>query len=86
MRGDSLPRMAAIMLALALGGLASAAEAADPAAGKAVFSSTCSICHSVQPSKNMVGPSSVRLGGPEDRLGTKLPLFTGQSEREPHLG
>ena len=63
MRGDSLPKMAAIMLALALGGLASAAEAADPAAGKAVFSSTCSICHSVQPSKNMVGPSLFGLVG-----------------------
>jgi cytochrome c2 len=57
--------MAAIMLALALalGGLAPAAEAADPAAGKSVFSSTCSICHSVQPGKNMVGPSLFGLVG-----------------------
>jgi cytochrome c2 len=57
--------MAAIMLALALalGGLAPAAEAADPSAGKSVFSSTCSICHSVQPGKNMVGPSLFGLVG-----------------------
>ena len=63
MRGDSLPKMAAIMFALALGGLAPASEAADPSAGKSVFSSTCSICHSVQPGKNMVGPSLFGLVG-----------------------
>ena len=33
------------------------AKAADPAAGKSAFSSACSICHSVQPDKNMIGPS-----------------------------
>lgn len=37
--------------------LTSQANAADPAAGKSVFMSTCSICHSAQPGKNMVGPS-----------------------------
>ena len=63
MRGDSLPKVAAIMFALALGGLAPASEAADPSAGKSVFSSTCSICHSVQPGKNMVGPSLFGLVG-----------------------
>ena len=63
MHGDSLPKMAAIMFALALGGLAPASEAADPSAGKSVFSSTCSICHSVQPGKNMVGPSLFGLVG-----------------------
>ena len=42
---------------LALAALSSSARAADPVAGKAVFSSYCSICHSVQPGKNMVGPS-----------------------------
>jgi cytochrome c len=62
-RGDSSSKMAATMLALALGALAPAAEAADPAAGKSVFSSTCSICHSVQPGKNMVGPSLFGLVG-----------------------
>jgi cytochrome c len=62
-RGDYLPKMAAIMFALALGGLAPASEAADPSAGKSVFSSTCSICHSVQPGKNMVGPSLFGLVG-----------------------
>ena len=51
------------MFALALGGLAPASEAADPSTGKSVFSSTCSICHSVQPGKNMVGPSLFGLVG-----------------------
>ena len=63
MRVDFLPNVAAIMFALALGGLAPASEAADPSAGKSVFSSTCSICHSVQPGKNMVGPSLFGLVG-----------------------
>ena len=63
MRGDSLPKMAAIMLTLVLGGLAPVAEAADPGTGKSVFSATCSICHSVQPGKNMVGPSLFGLVG-----------------------
>jgi len=34
-----------------------AVYAADPAAGKAVFQSTCSICHSVQPGQNKIGPT-----------------------------
>ena len=57
MLGNSVPRLAAVTVSLALAGLAPQAEAADPAAGKSVFSSACSICHSVQPGKNMVGPS-----------------------------
>ncbi len=57
MRGNSVPLLAAAMLMLSLVGLAPRAEAADPAAGKSVFTSFCSICHSAQPGKNMVGPS-----------------------------
>ena len=34
-----------------------AAAAGDPAAGKSIFASQCSICHAVQPGRNMVGPS-----------------------------
>ncbi len=46
-----------VAAAMALASLGSPARAADPAAGKSVFNSYCSICHSVQPAKNMVGPS-----------------------------
>ncbi len=52
-----VPRFAAAIAALSLGALVTQANAADPAAGKAVFSANCAICHSVQPGKNMVGPS-----------------------------
>ena len=39
-------------------------HAADPAAGKTVFSSLCSICHSAQPGKNGVGPTDkIRVFG-----------------------
>ena len=37
--------------------LSGVAQAADPASGKTVFQSTCSICHSVQSGQNKVGPS-----------------------------
>jgi cytochrome c len=57
MLGKSVPRLAAVMASLALAGLGPHAQAADPAAGKAVFSSVCSICHSVQAGKNGIGPS-----------------------------
>ena len=33
------------------------AQAADPAAGEAVFRSQCAICHSPKPDVNMIGPS-----------------------------
>ena len=35
----------------------SAAAAGDPAAGKQVFDTTCSICHSPQQGRNAIGPS-----------------------------
>ncbi len=35
----------------------SAAAAGDPAAGKQVFETTCSICHSAQQGRNSLGPS-----------------------------
>lgn len=46
-----------------LSAFASQANAADPAAGKSVFNSVCSICHSIQPGKNMVGPSLFGIMG-----------------------
>jgi cytochrome c len=57
MLGKSVPRLAAVMVSLALAGLGAPAQAADPAAGKSVFSSVCSICHSAQAGKNGIGPS-----------------------------
>lgn len=63
MRGDAMPLLAAVMGTLALVGSGPQAQAADPSAGKSVFSSTCSICHSPQPGKNIVGPSLFGLVG-----------------------
>ena len=56
-------RLAAVMVALSLAGLGAEAKAADPAAGKSVFTSVCSICHSVQQGKNLVGPSLFGIVG-----------------------
>lgn len=53
----AVQRSAVILVGLLLSGLITSAEAADPAAGKSVFSSQCSICHSPQAGKNMIGPS-----------------------------
>ena len=63
MHGDAALRWAIVMVGLVAANLPSSAMAADPAAGKAVFTSTCSICHSVQPGKNMVGPSLAGIVG-----------------------
>jgi cytochrome c len=57
MPGKSVPWLAAVMVSLVLAGFGPNAQAADPAAGKSAFNSACSICHSVQPNKNMIGPS-----------------------------
>jgi cytochrome c len=47
-----------LTLALALtAGLATAASAADPAAGEKVFKSQCALCHSPVAGRNMIGPS-----------------------------
>jgi cytochrome c2 len=40
-----------------------AAQAADVAAGEAVFKSQCGICHSVQAGRNQVGPSLAGIVG-----------------------
>lgn len=50
-----------IALLTALSGTAFAAG--DPAAGKSVFQSTCSICHSVQPGQNKIGPGLFGIVG-----------------------
>ena len=40
-----------------------AAAAGDADAGKAVFQASCSICHSVQPGQNKIGPTLFGLVG-----------------------
>jgi cytochrome c len=50
-----LPLMILVLL-LSIVGLRTV-KAADPAAGQAVFRAQCSICHSVQAGRNMIGPS-----------------------------
>ena len=72
MHGDAALRWAIVMVGLVAANLPSSAMAADPAAGKTVFTSTCSICHSVQPGKNMVGPS---LAGVVGRKTGSVPGF-----------
>jgi cytochrome c2 len=54
---------AVVSVGLLLTGLITSADAADPAAGRSVFSSQCSICHSPQPGKNMIGPSLFGIVG-----------------------
>jgi cytochrome c len=53
-------------------GVSGAAQAADAAAGETVFKSQCSICHSVQPGRNQVGPS---LAGILGRKAGQAPNF-----------
>jgi cytochrome c2 len=72
MLGKSEPRLAAAMAVLVAAGLCQQVQAADPAAGKAVFGSVCSICHSAQPGKN--------------RVGSDISLLAGKSACQPHLG
>jgi cytochrome c len=54
-------RSARVIAALALAWLISVtfspAWAGDPAAGRKVFETVCSICHSPQQGRNMIGPS-----------------------------
>jgi cytochrome c len=53
--------------------LSGTAFAADPDAGKSVFQSTCSICHSVQPGANKIGPT---LYGVVGRKTGSIPGYT----------
>jgi len=62
--------LVAVTLASVLSG---AAYAADPAAGKSVFQSTCGICHSVQPGANKIGPT---LFGVVGRKTGSVPGYT----------
>jgi cytochrome c2 len=50
------PRLSAALLGVALAA-AHSAHAQDAREGKRVFQANCSICHTVQPSRTLVGPS-----------------------------
>jgi len=64
--------LAAPIAALALAGVAASARAQDDvAAGEKAFS-VCKICHSVEPGKNMIGPS---LNGVVGRKAGTAPNF-----------
>jgi cytochrome c len=57
-------RVRHLFLAAVLGGsLTASAHAQDAGAGKAVFQSQCSICHSAVAGKNMTGPSLFNVVG-----------------------
>ena len=47
----------AVIAGLLFAGSATAAPAADPAAGQQIFKAQCSICHSVAPGVNSIGPT-----------------------------
>jgi cytochrome c len=57
---------------LLLAGSTSASLAADPAAGQKLFKTQCSICHSVAPGQNRIGPT---LFGVVGRRSGSVPGF-----------
>ena len=60
-----------LILALALGSTAAAAQTGDPARGKATFA-RCAACHAMVPGKNGVGPS---LAGVVGRKAASVPGY-----------
>jgi cytochrome c len=63
MIGEVACRSICVVAGISIASLGPSAQAADPAAGKSVFNSYCAICHSIQPGKNMVGPSLFGIVG-----------------------
>jgi cytochrome c len=62
-----------IIVGVVMAALASAAgvpaRAGDPMAGQRVFRSQCSICHSAQPGRNVIGPTLFGvIGGHSGRI------------------
>jgi cytochrome c len=66
----------AVFLTLLLCGVAQPAGAADPERGQQVFGQACIACHSLEPDKNMTGPSLSQVWG---RKAGTLPGFTRYS-------
>ena len=52
-----------VIAGLLLAGSATAASAADPAAGEKIFKTQCSICHSVVAGRNGIGPTLFSVVG-----------------------
>jgi cytochrome c2 len=52
-----VPKLPALLAATLMLALAAPAVAQDADSGARVFRSQCGICHSVQPNRNIVGPS-----------------------------
>jgi cytochrome c len=61
-----------VIAGLLLAGSATAALAADPAAGEKVFKTQCGICHSVVAGENRIGPT---LFGVVGRRAGSVPAF-----------
>ena len=68
-----IPRAVAVGGMLLTSLLGPGALAADAGAGKSAFQSSCSICHSVQPGQNKIGPSLFGV------VGRKTGSVTGYS-------
>ncbi|HVC62230.1 MAG TPA: cytochrome c family protein [Acetobacteraceae bacterium] len=68
-----VPLLAGAVFLLLLNGAARPAQAADPAAGQAVFRQQCGICHSPKAGRNMIGPS---LFGVVGRKTGSVPGYT----------
>ena len=67
------------IVCLLLAGSATAALAADPAAGQQIFKAQCSICHSVAPGVNSIGPT---LFGVVGRLAGSVAGFQYTAEHK----
>ena len=65
-------RLAMPIVAISIALAAASARAQDAAAGRQVFQSQCSICHSLQPGRNIIGPS---LFGVVGRHSGRVPDF-----------
>ena len=59
--------------------------AGDPAAGRQVFRK-CQACHSMEPGKNILGPSLANVLGRKAGVGAGLQLFPCDEAGEHHLG
>lgn len=68
-------------IALAGGfGLPAATRAQDAAAGKRVFASQCSICHSPRPNRNLIGPSLFSVVGRHSGMVPGFPYSTANRQ------
>lgn len=64
-------------------GLQASARAQDAAAGKSIFHSQCSLCHSVEPGRNLTGPSLSGIVGSQS--GTVRGFYFSPALKNAHL-